>query len=531
MSRKRVIVELTPVRLRVAIAWGGAISDRREQPINEPNDSDAWPAVLDRLQGSLCEMVGDLDASGALSIVVYAAPSSVVGVFACAAKAGPGAADDAARLALAEAAGFSLDQNPWSLRRLAVDVGTSPSPQRHVLGVAEQEQVASALHTWATRAGLTVEGLVPIAASAVVLAAEEALSRAEAGACVVMRVGEHGSVIVAAANGALRLTRQLPIGVDSLVGAIAREIHAEPPVTLSRDEATRVIASVGVPRPDQEIPGTSLRGAALLPLLQPVLQRCVVEVRQSVRFGFEEKDRARAVLACSGAGGVVPRLGSVFAEQCGLAEARIEHIEDSLASIADMADPPFVLPGAARRMTQGRRVRQAMAAGFIAAGTLVAADGVMTHAALSGVEREIERLRSRHTQLTPTLNARDAAMTIGRGLASARQQIASTIGDAAAWDAVLAMLAQSTPETIRLASVTLSVEGQRLICRLDGHASGGADPGNALTAYLDGLSASPLVEACRLGATQRTEQPGGATLSFQMSLTVLALPTHAEAKP
>ncbi|MBL9031021.1 MAG: hypothetical protein JNM80_04865 [Phycisphaerae bacterium] len=453
------------------------VVDCRERALAEPAYREQWPAILDRLQGPLCELAGEMDVSGAAARVVYWAPSSVVGVLSCPAHAGDAAARDAACRALAETSGLSLAEHPWALRPLATD--TSATGRRHTLGVIERDSVADALHTWVVRAGLEPEGAVPGSAVGLIAAADEASAQSLASPCVAVHIGEQDSAIAVGAGGSLRLTRRLPIGAD-----------------------------------------------ALLPPARPALQRCVAEIRDSVLVGLDEPDRPDAAIVCIGPGAEVPGLAGVLAEQCGLTLAPSGMPRD-LDEILN-ADPPLILPRAVHAASQGRRLKRVLIAGFSAAGMLIAVDGIHAHSQLSSLQRQIERLRGRKSELEPVLATRRAALTLGQGVSAARAQIASRLGPMAAWDGVLALLAQNTPESIRLGSLSFSLEDGRAVCSIEGHAAG-ADSDATLAGYLDSLSTSSLVQDCRLGATPRTES--GGSISFNLRMTITGLPSLAEVNP
>lgn len=453
------------------------VVDCRERALTEPGFGEQWPAILDRLQGSLCELVGEMDVSGAAATVVYWVPSSIVGMFGCPARAGAAAARDAARRALAEASGLSLAEHPWALRPLAT--GTFATGQRHTLGVIERDSVAAALHTWVVRAGLEPEGSVPGAAVGLIAAADEASAQSLASPCVAVHVGEQDSAIAVGAGGSLRLTRRLPIGAD-----------------------------------------------ALLPPLRPALQRFAAGIHESVLDGLGEPDRRAATLVCIGPGAEVAGLAGALAEQCGLtlAPSGLPRDLDQILS----ADPPLILPRAALAASHGRRLKRVLVAGFAVATALIAVDGIQVHAQLSSLHRQIERLRGRKSELEPALATRRAALTIGHGVSAARAQIANRLGPMPVWDGVLALLAQNTPESIRLGSLSFSLEEGRAVCSIEGHADG-SDSDAALAGYLDSLGASSLVRDCRLGTTQRAE--GGGSVSFNLRLTVTGLPSLAEVNP
>lgn len=91
------------------------------------------------------------------------------------------------------------------------------------------------------------------------------------------------------------------------------------------------------------------------------------------------------------------------------------------------------------------------------------------------------------------------------------------------------MLAQCTPPTVKITESQMSFERGKPTCRITGQTPlpAGNDTNFAVRAYLDALTGVPLVKSTRLGATQRGDSESGPILSFEITITLVDLPTDA----
>ncbi len=541
MAKNRVVIELSPTRLEVALIRGESIAASKSQRLNIPNYAEAWPGALDAIQPQLAAMVKELGAQGAQATILYSSPTAATGVFSCAEGAGAVGVGRAAQLALAEAAGFALDSNPHDLERLTTDKpgDASIAAQVHTLGIADTEPTAQALAEWLARSGLEPLALVPIDVPGTVAAVETALRLATgASVALVLFAGEHGSALAAASAGRLRFIRQIGIGTESLVAVLAREIRAGAEgrtVTLNHDSAAKLVLASGIPERNQILDAErGITGDAILPLVQPILQRCVVDIKQSMRFGLEEKEREGATLHGIGPGARVPRLLKLISDQTGLVSGPADQNPASnptgnlAAWVGGRAMRVNLLPRGLRAQKTSRRVRRALWVGVGVALALVGADTVMTRIDLARETDAAAKLKQRLEVAKSATAIQDKLTGIQGGLAVAKQRLGAKLDAIGDWDAVMAMVARQTPAAIRLTQMQFTYDSGKPACHLVGHAplSGQTDSNAALKAYMDALTATPIVRTCRLGATQRGEGDNGPVQNFEMTLLLVELPAQ-----
>ncbi len=538
-----LLVEIGPGRLQAGVWRGGAkgtLSPVHTVLFDESHWEAAWKEGLHLLDAPLREAVAALGVSvkSMEAVGFYHSPTAVTEVFSC-----PGsgrASSEAALLALGEAAGFELGENPHDHCVIAVDPSGAAGAARHThrLICADTDAGAGAFTSLLERAGLRVRAIAPIAAAHTRTLVEQVTSSEHDGATVMLRVGEHRSQLAASVGGRLKLVRHVSLDVGTLTQALTMPMTVRPvgtaeggttEVRLSAYDARSLLFRVGVPERDAVIDEQrGLTGAAALPLLQPVLQRAIVEMRQSLRFGLEEAERAGARLVVVGPGSEVPKLGAMLAAQLNLTAALPrcpgEHRTDLEEAGTQATRLGVNLLPYGSALTQGvRRVRAALLAGVACSLVYAGVEGATTWmhtnelrekiAALEGTTREAREFMEGKEKLT----ARDAA------LAALKRSIDRAVGDSAPWSAWMAELASLTPANAKLRDISMSAEGEQVKCEVRGVMKAQIGVRPDIGAFVGGVEKSPLVTSATLGATQRGTGESD-NVEFQVGVTLMRLP-------
>jgi Tfp pilus assembly protein PilN len=171
-----------------------------------------------------------------------------------------------------------------------------------------------------------------------------------------------------------------------------------------------------------------------------------------------------------------------------------------------------------------KRLSRGLWIGVAAALALVAVDTMMVRSELAEQNAMKARLQARLEAAKPSTDVQNRLINAQAGLAAAKERMASRLDGSTSWDAAMVMLSQRTPETIRLSQVQFQFDGGHPVCRLTGQAPLEEQGKASLQAYMDALSAVPIVKACKLGATQRGENTGGVVQHFEMTLVLVDLP-------
>lgn len=544
MSRKRVVIELSPTRLQVAVVRGRRVVARETARLTPPAQGLAWSTRLESLQAALNSMTESLRCKGAEATVLYRSPTASCGIFSCNSAAGKAASVHAARLALADSTEFSLESNPHELIRVCVDrpqraeAGTTPPvAQIHTLGFADTDATVMTLAQWLEAAGLTLGEAMPldVVGLAECVVGAMAASRKEGG-CVSMtlHIGEHSSMLAGASGGRIRFVRQVSLGVESFIEAMV-SASKQGAGQMDPGAADELLHRVGVSvreEGDEESPDQAA-GESMLMLLQPVLQRLSIEIKQSLRFGVEAGERDKTLLEITGPGGRIPRLAEVIAKQCGsrAPERLLARDPGVSGTSATWLETPLAvhgfLPRAHTERLDAGHIRHALWVGAASTALLIGYDAWSTAMDLQQELINVSSLRHRLETAKPAadlnkrLRALQTAVVEARAVRDARYK---TLTDGVA---ILATLSVSTPANIKLSHVNIAAEGDSPACHVSGHALGSdtVDPDASLRFYVDSLSAVPLVASTRMGATRRGADSTGLPMqTFDLSLLLHSIP-------
>ncbi len=557
MARRRAVLDISASRLELAVFNGGDAPAVHAQRICIGDIGENWPACLEAVTPQLAAMVRTAGAMGLETTVIYQAPSSAVLVTPVHAGAGRTEAQQAASLALADAANRALADGPHDLERIWHDPEPTgdkpevPNRQSHFLGIADTEDSAAALAKFIRAAGLSPVALIPAEAIGLVAAADAAVERSKSskGTAIALHVGEHISTLAAATSGRLRLVRRIGTGTEMLVDALAREIKPAapdaPPVTLDRTQAAAALFRNGIPvrgKPFDESIGVN--ADAVLPLIQPVLQRCIVEIKQSLRFGLDEKERGGAVIIGLGTGTRIGRLVQVIAEQCGLGAETPALGEPASGPPSSTAGGLIhswthgrslsvgLVPAFLGREQTVRRVRRGMLVGFGAAAAFVVYSAVTVRMDLAAQLKRVDTARVSLEAAKPMTDLNAKMMAAQFAVAGAKQRISSRMAAATSWDGAMFALSQCTPSTVKINECQMLLDHGKPVCRIVGQTPmpSSGDANGVLRSFLDALGGVPLVKSTRLGATQRIDTDRGSIQSFEMTISLHEIPsTGAEA--
>lgn len=546
-----VTIEVSPSRLELAFHHGRGVTASKVLRLVSRPDDELFPESLDLLAVPLRQLVAELGCAGRRAVVVYQSGTSPVLVNSLPVNLSAAETEGAARLGLAGVADFSLEHAAVELCPLFVDSPSGgaerPSRMAHVLGAAEAATTMETIAAWVEGAGLVFQGAIPAAAVALHGAAHSAwkVGRRAGESAAVLWIGEHGSAIACMTEGSLRFARLVGVGLEALIDAMCQPLRAndesESPITLDRAAARGLLATVGIPSADVELPGLpGFRGSALLPVLQPALQRMSIETKQSLRFGLPESERAGVRLLIVGPGAAVPGLAHWLSRQCSLqliepatpCGGSLESSAETgiLASVSAAGSTlPILVPERLALRARRTRARIAVAVGALIAGGWVAAEG---YSARTELQREgarlalLERAAREHESVTRIQAATLAARMM---LESTEARIAQSLGVGADADGVLQAISLGAPETVRIGTIELSTEKSGIVCRVSGHVrmSESDDPTADIARFVEAINAVPIVRRARLGSTQRTRIDGAQSHAFDLSVELVPIPLHA----
>lgn len=543
MAHEEVTVSLTPTWVRLAVVRHGHVERLEREPVDPSKWATAWAEGLRPLDAALNAVVTRMGLrSRGVASVVYVGPESHVDV--CSVPAVGHAAHRAAELALHEVVRDSSARLNM-VRTLSVDraskaAGRDEPAKTHVQIVSENAVHAEHMGGWLRRAGLEVAALTPLKSLLLSATVAEAETMPAEGSQAVLWLDDHATALAARTHGRLQFVRTIDIGYAQLADAIVKGATACG-LSMDRGRAYAMLFAVGVPRRGQTIDAASgLKAEAVLPMMQSILQRYVVEAKQTLRFGLPEGELARATVRLAGPGALIPGLLDMFsgsldwtveaAESVESASEREQWGEVVLASRAGERSAAL-LPQGEVLARLDRRLNRAVMAGLALGAVVLGAWTFRTSQALARADARIEGLRSKTEamQLREELNT--LAVDTASELVGATRLATQTLGQHADLEAALAALTRLTPESVDLAEVTIGYTGDAKgapVLTLRGvawPAEAGKEPqSDPLSEFIDRLSRSPVIESARIVST-RTEMSGGTDVKqFTISGVLRALP-------
>lgn len=321
-------------------------SEPRRIPLSEDGDAPGLDA-LETLRPRLSKAIATHKLKGRRTIAFYRSSSLFCQLTTVKAPS-KRSASDASRLSCLNGTPYTPDDAVIDSCFIGRDRKTS-TPGYHFVTAVEGRRESGALVDLVESCGLSVETLIP--EDAVFLADEARRTFQYRSDKMIARlfIGQHRSWLFAQENGRLEMFRTIGLGLKHLVGAMTRPIlineHVEP-VQIDPQQAAWILRYVGIPDRETIINEEhGVTGLHVLPLLQPILQRLLVELKQSLRFGLSSAQRSSLSLIFSGPGAMTPHLAALISESLEI-PAQIEADPTAVADLRGSAMPGVVDLGA-----------------------------------------------------------------------------------------------------------------------------------------------------------------------------------------
>lgn len=540
-ARSPAVFVISPGQVEVSTG-GQARSTVARLPIALPESGSLWPAAVRALSDMLGPWVAQRGLAGRRAVVLYDNPTVATRLSSL-----PGLSDRQACAAARLAALGSLGAGESTALADACEVARDlrgEAPRRHLLAAADRRAALEAVDELFERAGLTLECVLPVEAVLIASLLRDAGDSNDV-AHGRLFVGSRQSWLVVSGAGSLLLFRPIGLGLGQLVDVLTRPISlsgSRADFSLTRERAARLLETHGIPEREQVLDAScGLLGQHVLPLLQPILQRLVVELKQSLRFGLMEAQRRELRLSLCGPGAAVRGLASIIGDAV---EAPVQVEPSDAARGADAAFEfglegdailrvlprcPNLLPPRAVARHAVRRFNRAAWAGLAVAAALLAADAQRMDRLIASERQTVNDLSARlddsqrRAEQAVEARARDAAFRRVRNAVVA----AAGTPDLAALLREAALLAGSEIRLIRVdfdgrtMERAFDADGPTSELTLEGYALG---PGSEtlVADFVDALQRSTLVESASIGSVARVEIDGRAARRFQVRLAPLA---------
>jgi len=318
VSNKTLFIGLVSDRIDVMLCQGERVTASRRIDCIIDQDPEKWCRSVKDAVRHLRSAVEELAAKGLPATVLFRSPTECSEHASMGLKSESDAAE-AALLSCADAFPCALDMTAHQAIAIGRDA-RADDPQTHVIIAADRDDAVSALASLVQEAGLKFQNAIPITA-AIMGGVSQRLMQCREGTTSRLYVGESRSFFVIAESGSIVFARAINLGVESLVTALTKPIrtNAPEPCVLDRKAACSILFMHGLPNRSKVVHESfGLVGGQIIPLLAPVLQRFIVELRQSLRFGVPESQRASIQLVVEGPGGGIPGFVSLLATELAL---------------------------------------------------------------------------------------------------------------------------------------------------------------------------------------------------------------------
>lgn len=554
MKNKMIAIGLLANRIDILACQGDGVIASRRIAVSLDDEAEDWREHLSEAVKPVQAALKELRAHGASAIVFYRSPTELAD-YATLQFRSISEAKQAAILGCADSLSCPIDEIVAETVVLSRD-SAAGRPQTHLLVAADRDETIQAISKFVEECGLKLQGSAPLDAVIMANVARAAL-RDTKEITGHLYIGERRSFFVIANKGALMFARPISLGLESLVQSLTRPIRSvggREPIQLSLDTAQDVLHQHGFAKRSQVVhEQLGLTAGQLLPMLQPVVQRFIIELRQSIRFGLPESKRQAVNLVLKGPGSAIPGFSNIIAEELQSVVTPDESYSQFNPTTPDspgselrdaacarrMAQRLLLRPTLIARAIQQSRIRRWMWVGAAAALGLVAMDAARFHQKIQTTRIDAEQFEARAAE---SKNLQEtAAKLIERftAIENLESVIAKETGSQIDIRACLHEISLVTPPNVRLTSIGFSQADDKVIGTITGYAfedrAISARP--PLEAYINDLRESLLFENVLLSNVQMgtvNEVPGK---RFEASVTGVPAPrlprqssANAEAK-
>ncbi len=532
----QIIISLTPACLRVATRAGSRVARVERVALDASAWEGAWGAALRPLDEALSRALGRLGVpSGARTDIVFSAPTGVADVHTIPAVGS--AAIQAASLALREVLPTGGIDGWQSDVRTLLEDGSKP-PRSHVMAMAEREEACEALSGWVRRAGLVPGRLLPLRGVVLMAAMEAARRESQGRRCAVVYLEEEGTVIVGKEGGTTPFVRGIDFGFGTLADALSRGSRGllASGGSLDRLQATEILFAAGFPKRGEMMDASIRLGSdAVLPLMQPVLQRYVMEIRHTLRFGFGEQEAASADLILCGPGAAIPGIEKVLASHLEISvevmagdAGRVNAEASELSEAAELLErlPSFVAPTEEARRV-GRHLRAAAVCGAAVGVLALVGSWTMTTTSVRAVDQRLVELEPQISQVSGHRDRIEEAGLAVERLISTRTTLEKALGKRSDWRAGLAVVAEAAGTEVALAELSggfSSDEAGCAILTVRGTVEATADGRDPLEDFVKRLSASPMVTSAQVVSSRSDGSAGPGEQQFTVAVRLVSAP-------
>ncbi|MBL1216074.1 MAG: hypothetical protein D8M59_01100 [Planctomycetes bacterium] len=545
-----LFINLTDKTIEFAVPGGGAGSALSVQ-VDLPDEANAWIGSVPELAPVIMEAAQSLGIEHACVSLAYDSPSLTTQLVSQAAGS-EGQAATAARLASASGAHYGTSPSVTDACVIGIDAadhtGTNENaPNKyHVVAATDRQAACEALVSLIERCGWTLQQLISLDSFVVSREARTSLAHHSPAPLARLYLGRRHSVLSVGCAGRLRLFRRIGFGIDLLAEALCKPIplghDGQREAQLEWAQALDLLYTQGLPSRDTEVcQGTEVKGYHVLPLIQPVLQRLLVELKQSLRFGLNEFEPSDIQGVLTGPGAYVDGVAGLLSESTGI-DFQASPSEDEsrepenpawnaysfgqFVSDADDTETPNLLPPSAISRVTARRIRYGLAAGCAAAVILIGADTFRLNHAIASARVQLEQAVQSNENLTAMDDLRQQVIENNGRLQALNNQMAETYLFRVDWAAGIKELTRLAPPEIKLIQIDAGADdaekAEAGYMTVHAYSLGPSDD-EVIQQYITRLSDSALFASVRIGPVQKVNLDGTSARRFSVETRLSAV--------
>lgn len=538
MAKQEVFIGLLEGRAEVRVCRGRAVLHAHSMPMQFSSEIDAWKKEVEQWSADLAAVIAQWGLQGCPASVLYAGSSQAVCMEAVRVSRTIHACE-AAKMSCLD----SLQHSASSAVTQAVPVGRDRSGEKrqiHVVAAADRQDVVEQIAASIENAGLRFRSAVPIDALLVARISRQCLDHCDE-PCAHYYIGEGSSFLAVGTGGAMALARQIGLGVASFVSSLTRPIRIpgrEETVTLTEQQARDIIDRYGLADPGVELDEfhDGLRGSHLMPVIQPVLQRMIVELRQTMRFGLSDQP-GNLSLRVSGPGGGLPHLAERLAAELSLpldsapaadstGHVRADILDDAMEDAGLLRQLVLQPPQHAHRQWV-RVVQHQLWGGAAVAACLIGFDAMRYHSIVTTLRDRYESVQSRSDEVREFGRTQERLQRLVASMDSLQETIEEETGHHFDAGAALNELTHRTPDGVRLSEIAFRRSDHGIIGVLNGHAMRDGRELSQLNTYIDSLHESLLFDDVILGSVRLQSLEGRPAERFDATFKSRTIPQPA----
>jgi len=393
---------------------------------------------------------------------------------------------------------------------------------------ASSEVDVDKIQAWIERSGLQCAGIVPTGALLLNEVARASKTSSADGLQVVVHVDNYRSSLCVMMEGRAELLRTFEIGLSNLGEAIIRAADGCAKQNQLMNTQACVLEHLqthGIPQRDMDyIAELGLSSNSVLPLLQPVLQRLCVEIKQSLRMVARRSGGAIARLELRGPGASVPRLRDAIAQSIDADAGTEGGVQE------DMSVEGCLHRGGWRELALSTAKVQA-AAGYSRFRRAITCGAILGIVALGGesvhylrVSADLDsQIRSMNRQLQQVRDFRtmsETAVEMDARLGKGHALLDEFLGSQPYWNAVLTALTKSAQSRVELTEIRGIGERNGASVLIYGVADA-SEGSTSLTDYIEELKTYSLGKSVEVESRLLIELDKSPVYQFRLRMTLI----------